>query len=376
MRLLLLLLTSVLSAYGQTGPGTRSTPAPPFSVTAPYAVQPVNIDQSATLVYELHITNESTIALTIKGLYLLQIDKRKSDTVFHYDEAVLGNRMAPLNGNHQQQGTMIPPGETYILYIEAGTAQLRPIDMRHLIHYQFAGSDSIGQLIYFNLLQVHTTEPVLLSPPLRGGNWTAIYDPSWQRGHRRVVYTTAGKQHIPGRFAIDFMQVDSVKYARDENSTRTYYGYGAEVLAVADGEVAAVCDSFPESRTLAAHPKYTAAQATGNYVALQIAPDRYAFYEHLQPGSITVKPGQRIKRGQVIARLGFTGQTTGPHLHFHVADRNSPLDAEGVPFVFDRFKLIGRYPDFSQFGKMPFIRIAPEPVTREMPASNTVVVFD
>ncbi len=373
---MLLLLFRIVSALGQVGNPTPRTPANPISIRKPQFVQPVRVDKQPTLVYELHITNEAGVRLTIRDLYLLQKNKRRSDTLLHYDEATLSHRLAPLPGNNKVQGASIPPGASSILYIEVSSSELRTPGLQHLLRYQLDGSDAVDVILYNDLLRWQLVEPVLLSPPLRGGNWTAIYDPSWTRGHRRVVYTTDGAPHIPGRLAIDFMKVDSIQYARQEDSIVTWFGYGAEVLAVADCEVASVCDSFPESATLAAHPAYTAAQATGNYISLKIAPDRYVFYEHLQPGSIAVKPGQRIQKGAVIARLGFTGQTTGPHLHFHVADRNSPLGAEGVPFEFDRFTQIGHYPDFSQFGKVTFTRIAAKNVQRAMPASNTVVVFE
>lgn len=340
-------------------------------IQIPQVPQPVSIDRQPTLVYELHITNDGNTDLTIRELFLIQ---QRRDTLVHYDAAAIANHLAPLNSNSHKPGSAIPAGETYLLYIEASTTGKQFPDVVHHLRYQF-GHEPVAQVTYEDLFPLSTGKPVHLSPPLRVGNWTAIYDASWKRGHRRVLYTTDGKQHIPGRFAIDFMQVDSIQFALDEDSIRSYYGYGAAVLAVADGEVASVCDSFPESLTLSAHPAYTAQQATGNYISLRIAPDRFAFYEHLQPGSITVQPGDKIKKGQVIARLGFTGQTTGPHLHFHVADQNSPLGAEGVPFVFDQFTLIGRYPDFSVFGKAPFTRVAPRQVKREMPASNTVVVF-
>src|SRR3546814_7386768 len=75
---------------------------------------------------------------------------------------------------------------------------------------------------------------------------------------------------------------------------------------------------------------YTTLFRSGNACALDLGDGRHAFYEHLKPGSIRVVPGQRVRRGEVIAELGFTGDSTGPHLHFHVADAPSPLGAEGL----------------------------------------------
>src|SRR3546814_12133074 len=88
---------------------------------------------------------------------------------------------------------------------------------------------------------------------------------------------------------------------------------------------------MPESETLSGRSRNALADASGNYLALDLGDGRHAFYEHLEPGSIRVAPGQRVRRGEVIAALGFTGDTTGPHLHFHVADGTSPLGSRGVP---------------------------------------------
>ena len=110
-------------------------------------------------------------------------------------------------------------------------------------------------------------------------------------------------------------------------------------------------------------------------MSLDLGDGRFAVYEHLKPGTIGVRPGQRVRRGEVVAQLGFTGDSTGPHLHLHVGDAAAPLGAEGLPFVFDRFEVLGRYPDIAAMGKA---RWSPEGAGRrsnERPASNAVVNF-
>jgi murein DD-endopeptidase MepM/ murein hydrolase activator NlpD len=221
---------------------------------------------------------------------------------------------------------------------------------------------------------------LVLGPPLNNGPWAAVYDPSWERGHRRVIYTVNGKARIPGRFAIDFIKLDGQgRYANgDNNVIKNWYGYGNDVLAVADGVVASIRNDFSESPTLSGPPEYTADKATGNYISIDIGNNHFAFYEHLKPGSIKIKPGQRVKKGDIIASVGFTGQTTGPHLHFHVANVNSPLGAEGIPFVFDRFTLLGSYPNFENFGNVPWVPVKNSNqlmTVKEHPASNSVIKF-
>ena len=100
------------------------------------------------------------------------------------------------------------------------------------------------------------------------------------------------------------------------------------------------------------------------------------FYEHLKPKSVRVKPGQKVKKGEVIAQIGFTGQSMGPHLHFHVADRNSPLGAEGIPFVFENFEIIGSLPaDLAGFGDQKWMGYGAGPGIRkrELPPPNSVI---
>jgi murein DD-endopeptidase MepM/ murein hydrolase activator NlpD len=88
----------------------------------------------------------------------------------------------------------------------------------------------------------------------------------------------------------------------------------------------------------------------GNHVILDIGHGMYAFYAHLKKGSITVHDGERIKAGTVIGNLGNTGNTSGPHLHFHVMDGPSAMGSQGVPYVIDGFRLVGQV-DIAVFDK-------------------------
>ena len=80
----------------------------------------------------------------------------------------------------------------------------------------------------------------------------------------------------------------------------------------------------------------------GNMIVIDIGGGNHAFYAHLQPGSLKVKRGDKVKTGQIIALLGNTGNTNAPHLHFHVMDGPSPLNANSLPYVFTSFTGTGR----------------------------------
>jgi hypothetical protein len=72
---------------------------------------------------------------------------------------------------------------------------------------------------------------------------------------------------------------------------------------------------------------------------------RFAFYAHMQPGNLRVKPGNKVTTGQVLGLLGNSGNTDAPHLHFHVMDGASPLMSNGLPYVFTSFTGEGRATD-------------------------------
>lgn len=106
-----------------------------------------------------------------------------------------------------------------------------------------------------------------------------------------------------------------------------------------------VQDGLPEETPGALPTGQTVQTAGGNYVVVKIDKSHYAFYAHMQPGSLRVKQHDRERKGQVLGLLGNTGNTDAPHLHFHIMDGPSPLQSNGLPFVYSRFIRQGRVSD-------------------------------
>jgi murein DD-endopeptidase MepM/ murein hydrolase activator NlpD len=275
----------------------------------------------------------------------------------------------------------LAPGRRGVIYIElALPSGAAPSQIVHRVEYGAAGEAHASVMEGASVAISEEAAPVL-GAPLRGGPWAAVYHPSWPRGHRRVFYTLDGRARIPGRFAIDFMRVNAQgAVARgDGDLARDHLGYGEDVLAVADATVASVRDGMEESVNVSGNPRHALADEAGNHIVLRLSAERCIFYEHLRAGSIRVGAGERVRRGQVIASLGFSGSSNRPHLHFHVADGPSPLGAEGRPFAFDRFEWLGQYDDIAMLGRE---RWRPAPASHsgrrqnERPAPNAVVQFE
>jgi murein DD-endopeptidase MepM/ murein hydrolase activator NlpD len=333
-------------------PLTSSASRESFDIAVPVAPSPVTIDGESWLIYELHLTNFSR-----EPLRLLQVEVLAADRTLQSFEGENLTRRLALAGVPREDVQPVKPGERAIVYVEA-PATARPL--RHRVRYDTAAGER-GEVLSGAVAVTDNTGDAL-GAPLRGGTWAAVYAWEWPRGHRRVFYTLDGRARLPGRFAIDWVRKDAQGLAArgDADVVKNSLGYGAEVLAVADARVAAVRDGMAESDKVSANPKPTLDDAAGNYIALDLGRGRYALYEHLVPGSIRVAVGDRVRRGQAIAALGFTGSSTEPHLHFHVADSPAPLLGEGLPFVFEQFQVQG----------------SPSPIRRrERPAPNALVTF-
>jgi len=141
--------------------------------------------------------------------------------------------------------------------------------------------------------------------------------------------------------------------------------------------VADVKDGIPENEMGSGEKAVpiTLATVAGNYVILDLGKSNFALYAHLQPKSIRVRFGQKVHRGQVLGLLGNSGHSQGPHLHFHVTNGNSPLGAEGVPYVFEAFEVQGIMPSGQLGNWKPPSNVKADKRRREIPIENAVVRF-
>lgn len=159
---------------------------------------------------------------------------------------------------------------------------------------------------------------------------------------RRVEVLDANSRASTRAYVYLWIPVDANSYHGDPLKNENYYAYGTPLMAVADGVTAATKDSIPQSVPGANSRAVPITMTTvgGNYVAIDIGHGRYALYAHLQPGSLRVKAGDRVKRGQVIALLGNSGNSTEPHVHFQIADGPTFLSSEGIPHAMN-FDVVG-----------------------------------
>ena len=338
--------------------GTAQPTRQGFDMEAPHPPRAVAIGGHRLLVYELHLTNFADTDLHLTRIEALDV------TTGAVIASLEGSALyRAIGGPGRKPGpATAKPGQRLVVYWEISLPLADPIPRRLRHRLVFDGASTCGGDV------APAREPLpLLGPPLRGGPWAAVYDPALERGHRRMVYAVDGIAHVPGRHAIDWFRAGGGD------------GRGADVLAVADATVAATRDDMDEPVAGVVARPVPLADGTGNFVALRLADGSFAVYEHLARG-VRVKPGQKVQRGDVIARLGATGHASKPHLHFHVADATSSLASEGLPFRLSGMTMLGHYPSvFAAADGGAWAAESPKRLSApldDMPAPNIIIRFD
>lgn len=352
-------------------------PSASLEVQIPSAPIPVVVGGQAHLAYELHITNFRAVDLALTRIDVL--GDENAVPLASYRDTELAGGLARAGARPDPSDTrVVGVGQRVVFFVWLAQARTPPSVLRHTISFDVLGpSGAEPGAVDGGEVTVRRDAPIVLDAPLRNGPWIAVYEPSMNGGHRRALFAMNGKARIPARFAIDWIKLgaDGKTSHGDAALLSNWAGYGEEVLAVADGVVAAAVDRFPEPTK-----PITLDNSAGNLVTLDLGGGRFASYEHLKPGSVRVKTGDRVRSGQVLGLVGGSGSVSrGPHLHFHVSDGNSSLGAEGLPFVFKQFERLGAYDSIQAMASgKPWVArpIGQDSAVRmEMPRQQTVLRF-
>jgi hypothetical protein len=229
--------------------------------------------------------------------------------------------------------------------------------------------------------KVTRRQAVVLAPPLRGPGWVVANGCCSEfTAHRGTVLPVNGAPYVAERFAIDFVQIDPLGrlFEGPLDQLSSYPYFGDEVHSATAGTVVGVVDNIPNTPAGAFPPAITADRAGGNHVVVSFGGGHYVFYAHLQPGTVRVKMGQKVKVGQTLGLLGNSGNSNAPHLHLHVMDSPHPLASNGMPYRFTNFTVEGELTNLEGLEVGETAKITRQELGvrhDELPLNNQVIAF-
>jgi hypothetical protein len=348
-----ILLCHLTGAAGINGLSSAAPAAnlwpPQLQVAAwvPYEPTAFNSAGRQYLVYELYVTNFEERTLRIDSIEAIDangatakpvaaFDGSQLNTMMHHvGQQIIGDQIGSIEDNSARD---IAAGQTSIVFLLVASREHAQIPSR-LRHRLIIG----GATLEAATISTHHEKVRIIGPPLQGGPWVAGSGPGNDSHHRRQIMLLDGSVHLSSRFAIDWMRLKNSKESSgDEQDNRSFFSYDQAVLAVGDAKVVSARDGIPENipghfgkGKIAVPISYDTIY--GNMIVLDLGDRQYAYYGHLKPGSIQVKVGDHVRRGQIIGRIGNTGSSFAPHLHFEITTSSGSLRGEGLPYALDAF---------------------------------------
>jgi hypothetical protein len=358
--------------------------APQLSVGFLANPRPLIQNDSLHLVYEMEITNFGQWAYTIDS-----IEAKSESSTLTYSASTLAGMMRvlgrPQDASASTPDRLIDGGRTVIVYF---TLDLPGTAIPENVLHSLGVLDREGK--HHDLavapLVVLQQAPVVVAPPLRG-TWIAgdASHNGADAAHRRTIIVEGGKPWIAQRYAIDWVQYQTVGGVRTtwqgpEDRNESYFCYNQPIYSVATGKIVSVVDGLPENFPHSAKMaiEINLDNAAGNHIVVDIGQGNFVLYAHIRPATIKVKVGDTVAAGQVIGRVGNTGNSSEPHLHMHVVDRPSVLGGNGVPYAFPAYIASGPVELIEKPNSqaLSFGPIGPETAfTNNYPANNAAVTF-
>src|SRR5262249_39049454 len=350
------------------------------------------------VVYDLEFLNASSVRATLQRVEVVDADN-PSKVIMSYADAALVDRLRTLMGARGAvQDARIEASGGRIFYIELAFDALAqaPAALQHHVYVLGAANPAAREptpmdyTITPYLISAGT--PIVIGPPVAGKGWVAL-NGCCKPGvpHRQSDAPNNGRIVNGQRFAIDWKRMNDqgAFYVGDKTRNESYVDYGADVLAVADGTIVETLDILESNKpgilpskdpVLAA--RLNVQNVEGNHIVLDLRNGIFAFYAHLEKGTLKVKKGDAVKKGDKIAQLGNSGNSSTSHLHFHLVDGPSPLGSNGVPYVISNFDYVSQvsprqFQDADDYltGTFGQLLPSPQPRTNQLPLAWAIADF-
>lgn len=370
-------------------PGTAFTPLIASTITTPAPVK--GTDEKIHLAYELLLTNATALPYDLKSLEVA--DAATGEVLLVIGPEQLHRAVIRLGeaseGTDEVGPVRIGGAETWIAWLDV---QLdADADVPAVVQHTASGAlirptgDPAEIDAAIGTTAIADRDATVVAVPVAAGDWymsegCCVDDTH----HRRGFAPVNGQGLVPQRFAIDFYLLDEEQrtWEGDPSELTSYFSYQQPILAAAAGTVVRSVDRFPNSTSLPEPPPIPPiVETVGNHVVVEIAPGLYALYGHMDPGSVRVKVGDKVEQGQELGLIGSSGNSTTPHLHFHLQTEPTFFPSDGVPYAFAEFELLGSITEriwdddigLQPTGQLPFEAVEPSVRQDELPLDRTVI---
>jgi Peptidase family M23 len=386
-------IPSTTPGTGGFDPATKFTPLSVATLTTPGPVKAS--DGRIHLAYELILTNASGLPFTLERLEMRDASTNRS--LLTMSGKALNNGLTSLSNPSSETpstknwSTMAPSTST-IAWLDVSFAAEAEVPKR--LEHRAVGTLTRpdGERLPLDLLlggiDTSPRPATMLSAPVQNGIWYmsegCCRDDTH---HRRGLVPINGQLMVAQRFAIDLYLLDEQHrtWVGDPKKLASYLSYRKPIMAAAAGTVVDAKDGLPNTTSLPKPPPIPPIESTvGNHVIIELEPGTYALYAHMDTGSVKVKVGQRVEKGEQLGVIGSSGNSTVPHLHFQLLTTPTFFPSDSQPYVWDTFELLGKVPKrlwddnlgLQQTGELPFEAAqSPGQRTGELPLDRAVIRF-
>lgn len=179
--------------------------------------------------------------------------------------------------------------------------------------------------------------------------WTVIWG-----GDTKELNYHVGNEAQKNAFDIVITNEKGKSYKTNGKINEDYYAFGKDLIAPCDGEIVLVVDGVKDNVPGILNSVYV----PGNTVIIKTQNNEYLFFAHFKQHSIIVKQGQKVKQGQLLGLCGNSGNSSEPHLHFHIQNAEDMNSATGVKCYFGEIQVNGET-------KMDYSPIQKEKISNE-----------
>ena len=344
-------------------------------------------DGNTHILYELLATNYGAAPSSLNVVDIMNENNTSLLKITNVE-----NNMAGLSSQYNTSNSIVP-GETKIIFIELSIK--KNMTPKKLIHYiegtgSIAPGDNIPKIIKYFVepFVLNPTSMVFVDSPLRG-KYSMINACCVSKTHRRTVLPINNKVSLSQRFALDIIRMnDNGEYFNgDPKNLQNWICYGNNIYSMTAGTVHHTNDGLNDQLpgSLPDPSQYRSTDdVLGNSIVIQYN-NMFILYAHLVNNSLRVKKGDIVYPGQLLGKLGNSGNSSGPHLHIHICDSPLIFGSNGIGFGFKNFIHYGNY-DIQRFDNVDSVTelignnilsssVNPTKRMNETPMQGDIVIF-